>query len=43
MPTRPSVAPDDDGETSAYNEYLAWLAEHPEAKPTAYRAGRGPA
>ena len=38
LPTRPAPAPappadDDDPQSSAYNEYLAWLAAHPEARP----------
>ena len=38
---RPAPAPasDEDPQTSAYNEYLAWLAAHPEAKPGDYRPG----
>lgn len=29
--------PDGDGELAAYNEYLAWLNAHPEARPGDYR------
>jgi hypothetical protein len=39
VPVRPAAAPDTDDATSAYNEYLAWLAAHPEAKPGDYRPG----
>ncbi len=38
---RPSAPPpDEDGENRAYNEYLAWLAEHPEARPADYPGRR---
>jgi hypothetical protein len=37
VPVRRAAPLEDDGEVSAYNEYLAWLAEHPEAKPADYR------
>lgn len=38
LPTRPAPAlPDDDPQSHAYNEYLAWLAAHPEARPGDYR------
>lgn len=36
LPTRPApapVPPDDDPRSHAYNEYLAWLSAHPEARP----------
>jgi DNA-binding transcriptional regulator of glucitol operon len=37
LPTRPAPAPSDiEPESSAYNEYLAWLAAHPEARPGDY-------
>jgi hypothetical protein len=36
---RAAPAPPEDAETDAYNEYLAWLAAHPEARPRDYRSG----
>jgi len=38
VPTRRRVPADDDPETRAYNDYLAWLNEHPEARPRDYPA-----
>jgi DNA-binding transcriptional regulator of glucitol operon len=39
VPTRPvAEAPDDDPEVRAYNDYLAWLAAHPQARPSDYRS-----
>jgi hypothetical protein len=40
VPTRPTSAPAEDAEVSAYNDYLAWLAAHPGARPRDYH---GPA
>jgi DNA-binding transcriptional regulator of glucitol operon len=38
VPSRPPPATgEDDAETCAYNEYLAWLHAHPEARPGDYR------
>jgi hypothetical protein len=37
VPVRGAAPPDDDPETVAYNRYLAWLAEHPQARPRDYR------
>jgi hypothetical protein len=39
VPTRPAPPPADDAEVSAYNDYLAWLAAHPEARPRDYHPG----
>jgi DNA-binding transcriptional regulator of glucitol operon len=37
VPVRPPrPAPDDDPALAAYNDYLAWLAAHPEARPADY-------
>jgi hypothetical protein len=38
VPVRPVAPPpdDDDPELAAYNDYLAWLAAHPEARPGDY-------
>jgi hypothetical protein len=41
VPVRAAATVDDDPETSAYNEYLAWLNEHPDARPADY-PGRRP-
>jgi hypothetical protein len=41
VPARPVAAPDDP-ELDAYNDYLAWLAAHPGARPADYRPA-GPA
>jgi hypothetical protein len=40
--TRRESAPDDTGDAqlAAYNRYLAWLSEHPDAKPSEYRVNR---
>lgn len=37
--TRRETQPGDDGDPqlAAYNRYLAWLSEHPEARPSDYR------
>ena len=32
----PSAPAEDDAELAAYNDYLAWLAAHPAARPTDY-------
>src|SRR2546430_8378333 len=38
VPPRPAaVPPDEDREANAYNEYLAWLAANPEARPRDYQ------
>jgi DNA-binding transcriptional regulator of glucitol operon len=34
VPTRPPVTAEDDPELAAYNDYLAWLAAHPNARPS---------
>jgi DNA-binding transcriptional regulator of glucitol operon len=34
--SRPAGAADDDPELDAYNDYLAWLAAHPGARPADY-------
>ena len=40
VPTRRTTAPaEDDAEVHAYNDYLAWLSAHPEARPRDYRTG----
>jgi hypothetical protein len=39
VPARKAAVSAPDSETSAYNEYLAWLAAHPEARPRDYRTG----
>jgi hypothetical protein len=37
VPARPRAAADeDDPELAAYNDYLAWLATHPGARPGDY-------
>ena len=36
VPVRRSATIDDDAETRAYNEYLAWLNEHPDVRPRDY-------
>jgi DNA-binding transcriptional regulator of glucitol operon len=37
VPARPAAgAGDDDPELTAYNDYLAWLATHPGARPSDY-------
>jgi hypothetical protein len=37
VPTRAAApATDDDPELAAYNDYLSWLAAHPEARPGDY-------
>lgn len=36
VPVRPTVESAEDAETRAYNDYLAWLATHPDAKPGDY-------
>jgi DNA-binding transcriptional regulator of glucitol operon len=44
VPMRAPVPVEEDVATSAYNEYLAWLAAHPEARPGgATRPGSGAA
>jgi len=41
VPARSAApAPSDDAEVAAYNDYLAWLAAHPEARPGDYRPDR---
>ena len=41
VPSRPAApAPPEDAETDSYNEYLAWLSAHPEARPGDYHPGR---
>ncbi|GIH11958.1 hypothetical protein [Rugosimonospora africana] len=44
VPSRPVVAADPaeaaDPELNEYNEYLAWLNAHPDAKPADYRRAR---
>jgi hypothetical protein len=40
VPLAPRKAPpadDDDPQLTAYNRYLAWLAAHPDRKPSDYR------
>ena len=32
-----NVGKDDDPQLAEYNRYLAWLSEHPEARPSDYR------
>ena len=39
VPARRQTPVRDDAENSAYNEYLAWLSSHPEARPSDYRRG----
>lgn len=36
---RPATGEADDPEVHAYNDYLAWLSAHPEARPRDYRTG----
>jgi hypothetical protein len=37
VPVRPvAPVPDDDPALAAYNDYLAWLAAHPDARPADY-------
>ena len=36
---RPSGKADEDAETRAYNDYLAWLGAHPGARPRDYPTG----
>ncbi|TMM43797.1 MAG: hypothetical protein E6F99_00015 [Actinobacteria bacterium] len=44
VPRRAPVPIEEDAATGAYNEYLAWLAAHPEARPgDASRPGSGTA
>jgi DNA-binding transcriptional regulator of glucitol operon len=39
VPARPAApAPDEDPQLAAYNDYLAWLAAHPNARPGDYPA-----
>jgi DNA-binding transcriptional regulator of glucitol operon len=38
--TRTATPEDDDPELAAYNDYLAWLAEHPNARPGDYPGTR---
>jgi hypothetical protein len=41
VPSRaPQTPADDDPELTAYNEYLAWLAAHPGARPSDYPGQR---
>jgi DNA-binding transcriptional regulator of glucitol operon len=41
VPARPApTADDDDPELAAYNDYLAWLAAHPDARPGDYPGQR---
>jgi DNA-binding transcriptional regulator of glucitol operon len=41
VPSRPAVrVDDDDPELAAYNDYLAWLAAHPGARPSDYPRNR---
>ena len=40
VPARQVVPADDDPELAAYNDYLAWLAAHPGARPTDYPGRR---
>ncbi len=35
-----AAAPEDDPDLAAYNDYLAWLAEHPNARPGDYPGTR---
>lgn len=37
---RPAAATEADVELDAYNDYLAWLAEHPGARPADYRTAK---
>ena len=37
VPTEPAPPADDDPALAAYNDYLAWLAAHPSARPGDYR------
>ena len=39
VPARAPAAVDEDAETRGYNEYLAWLNAHPDARPGDYRPG----
>lgn len=36
VPARPTTPDADDPELAAYNDYLSWLAAHPEARPSDY-------
>jgi hypothetical protein len=40
VPARQVVPADDDPELAAYNDYLAWLAAHPGARPADYPGQR---
>ncbi|WP_436522936.1 hypothetical protein [Actinoplanes sp. HUAS TT8] len=37
---RPAASAESDSELQAYNDYLAWLAEHPGARPADYRTAK---
>ncbi len=37
---QPATAAETDPELDAYNDYLAWLAEHPGARPADYRTAK---
>jgi hypothetical protein len=36
---RAPAAAEDDAQTRAYNQYLAWLNAHPDARPGDYHEG----
>ena len=36
---RPAESADEDAATREYNDYLAWLNAHPEARPRDYHTG----
>ena len=40
VPARTAAPDDDDPELAAYNDYLAWLAAHPNARPGDYPGAR---